>query len=300
MLIQPTLQRLMLQTGLLFSFLVYLVPINFIPRSNKFSIYQFFCYFNHQGNDAARMNPLFHSVTYFISKYSTFVWIHCVILWTGASRSRACALLFYLELIFCQRPIFLEHNCTWYSGTDRAFSFSISWPEARRWMLSITAKRCKNCDMPFRTSSTRCLVPVLSCRMIMLGYTWLDGKHIYCRSASAFSQWQRGGDKCHSGSNPRQQTSTIQGYKSWSHGMTNFSIPVVNMLKNSSTLAVSVAINLFIKLGFVSVNGLRESYSVDALWILLMKLFQYWAIFNYSLSKWVLPGHHNRHLLSLP
>ena len=45
------------------------------------------------------------------------------------------------------------------------------------------------------------------------------------------------------------------GYKSWSHGMTNVSIPEVNMLKNSWTLAVSVPINLSINLGFVSVNG---------------------------------------------
>ena len=37
------------------------------------------------------------------------------------------------------------------------------------------------------------------------------------------------------------------------------------MLKNSSTLAVSVPINLSIKLGFVSVNGPREDYFVDAL-----------------------------------
>ena len=36
--------------------------------------------------------------------------------------------------------------------------------------------------------------------------------------------------------------------------VTNVSIPEVNMLKNSSTLAVSVPINLSIKLGFVSVN----------------------------------------------
>ena len=32
------------------------------------------------------------------------------------------------------------------------------------------------------------------------------------------------------------------GYKSWSHGMTNVSIPEVNMLKNSSTLAVTATI----------------------------------------------------------
>ena len=45
----------------------------------------------------------------------------------------------------------------------------------------------------------------------------------------------------------RLQASTSQGYKSWSNDMTNVSIPEVNMLKNSSTLAVSVPINLSIK-----------------------------------------------------
>ena len=49
--------------------------------------------------------------------------------------------------------------------------------------------------------------------------------------------------------------------------MTNVSIPEVNMLKNSATLAVSVPINLYIKLGFISVNGLRETYFVDTLHI---------------------------------
>ena len=53
-------------------------------------------------------------------------------------------------------------------------------------------------------------------------------------------------------------------YKSLSHGMANVLIPEINMLKNSSTLAVSVAINLAIKLLFVSVNGLMETYFVDA------------------------------------
>jgi hypothetical protein len=45
--------------------------------------------------------------------------------------------------------------------------------------------------------------------------------------------------------------------------MTNVSIPVANMLKNSWTLAVSVAINISMKLCFVSVNGPRETYFVD-------------------------------------
>jgi hypothetical protein len=67
----------------------------------------------------------------------------------------------------------------------------------------------------------------------------------------------------HSGSNPRLQTSTTQVFRSWSHGMTNVSIPVVNMLKNSWTLAVSVATNISMKLCFVSVNGPREPYLLD-------------------------------------
>ena len=48
--------------------------------------------------------------------------------------------------------------------------------------------------------------------------------------------------------------------------MTNVSIPEVSMLKNSSTLAVTVPINIFIKIGFVSVNDPRENYFVDALY----------------------------------
>ena len=39
---------------------------------------------------------------------------------------------------------------------------------------------------------------------------------------------------------------------------TNVSVSEVDMLENSPTLAVSVPINLSIKLGFVSVNGKRK------------------------------------------
>ena len=46
--------------------------------------------------------------------------------------------------------------------------------------------------------------------------------------------------------------------------MTNVSIPEVTV-ENSLTLAVPVPRNLFIKFGFVSVNGPRETYFVDAL-----------------------------------
>ena len=41
------------------------------------------------------------------------------------------------------------------------------------------------------------------------------------------------------------------------------------MLKNSSTLAVSVPINLSTKLGFVSVHSPRETYFLDVLYICL-------------------------------
>ena len=55
------------------------------------------------------------------------------------------------------------------------------------------------------------------------------------------------------------------GYKSWSHGMTNVSISEVNMLKTTSTLAVSISINRSIKLGFVSLYGRKKTFFVDTL-----------------------------------
>ena len=111
------------------------------------------------------------------------------------------------------------------------------------------------------------MAPIKICQLCQVyGHPWLDGQHISCRSSAvrrsiiihpiartsrpvisifyytsrnycsaniAFSEWQRGGDECYSGSNPRQQTSTTQGCKSWSHGMRNVPIPEVNMLKSS-------------------------------------------------------------------
>ena len=54
-------------------------------------------------------------------------------------------------------------------------------------------------------------------------------------------------------------------YKTWSHRMTNISIPEMKILKNSSIFAVCVSTNLSIKLGFVSVNVTRETFFMDAL-----------------------------------
>ena len=50
--------------------------------------------------------------------------------------------------------------------------------------------------------------------------------------------------------------------------MINVSISELNMLKNSSIFAISVSINISIKLDFVSVNVPRETYFVNALRII--------------------------------
>ena len=52
----------------------------------------------------------------------------------------------------------------------------------------------------------------------------------------------------YSGSSPSVQTSTSKWSKHWSHGMTNVSIPEVNMLKNSPALAVYIPINFSLTL----------------------------------------------------
>ena len=62
------------------------------------------------------------------------------------------------------------------------------------------------------------------------GLSFLTPQGIPVRSALAFSKWQS--------ITQWFQSQAAQGYKSWSHDMTNVSIPEVNMLKNSSTLAL--------------------------------------------------------------
>ena len=53
-----------------------------------------------------------------------------------------------------------------------------------------------------------------------------------------------------------------RGYNSWSHGMTNVSIPEVTMLKNISIFS---PINIYSKLVFFSINGPRETYFLGEL-----------------------------------
>ena len=85
---------------------------------------------------------------------------------------------------------------------------------------------CRNCNRPFRTSGTGCLLPMLSCCTIILSHTRLDCQHNSCKNsagkclithpiAQPHTQWfpsflhfnkflsgqcfqnDRGGDKCH-------------------------------------------------------------------------------------------------------
>ena len=124
--------------------------------------------------------------------------------------------------------------------------FSLGFPRVVQEIVSkVDAKATDT-----RTQSKAHCVSIDNC-----GTSFLTPQEIPAQSASAFSERQRGRDMCLSASNPRRQTSTTQGYKTW-HGMTNVSFLVKNMLKNSSTLAVSVPINLSITLGFVYANGL--------------------------------------------
>ena len=67
--------------------------------------------------------------------------------------------------------------CARCSGTDGAFSSSISRPVVR-WMQSVTEKQCRNSDGSFITNGAGCLVPVLTCCTITVGNTRLSGQHL--------------------------------------------------------------------------------------------------------------------------
>ena len=118
-----------------------------------------------------------------------------------------------------------------------------------------------------RNSAGRCLIHIqpiaqISCLLISI---FSYPQEIPVQSASAFSEWQRDEDECHSGSNPRRQTSTAQDAKV---GLTVWQMSQFQrwiFWKNSSVLAVFVPINLSIKLGFFSVSSSRDTYFVDAL-----------------------------------
>ena len=88
--------------------------------------------------------------------------------------------------------------------------------------------------IPCRNSAGRCLIIIhLIARtsrplIFIFSYTSKNSCPI---SVSVFRMTGRRWWVSHSGSNPRRQNSTIQGYKSCSPSMTNVSISEVNMLK---------------------------------------------------------------------
>ena len=55
------------------------------------------------------------------------------------------------------------------------------------------------------------------------------------------------------------------GHKSWSRSMTIVSIPDMNMLKNKLNTCCICSNKFFIKLGFVSVSGSKETYFMHTL-----------------------------------
>ena len=161
-----------------------------------------------------------------------------------------------------------------------------------------------NCEVRFvlKFLNAQSIAPIeIYCQLYQVyGHTQLDGQHIFCRSLtgrcliiphpltwtsrpviSIFSYTSR--NSCPVSISSFRMTERQKwvsqwfqsqasdfydiGYKSWSNGMTNVSILEVNMLKNSSTLAVSVPINLSTKFGFVSVNSPKEAYFVVMLHI---------------------------------
>ena len=81
------------------------------------------------------------------------------------------------------------------------------------------------------------LIVLTSCSLFSIFY--YTTRNSYSASIGVFRMTERRRRMSHYGSNPRQ-TSMTQGYKSWSHSMTNVSIPEVNMLKNSWILAACV------------------------------------------------------------
>ena len=112
MLIQPTLQRVVLQAGLLLSFLVYLVSIHFVPRFNKFSIYHFYCYFYVHRHWCSYNEPFvsFYNVFYFKIQHICIVSLRHLV--NRGFLESSMRNVVNLELIICRRPILFEHNCT--------------------------------------------------------------------------------------------------------------------------------------------------------------------------------------------
>ena len=89
-----------------------------------------------------------------------------------------------------------------------------------------------------RSSARRCLIIIHP--TARPGAQWFTSflipHEILVQSVTAFLEWKRGRGECHSGYNPRRQSSTT-GYKNWPHAMTNVSILEMNMLNHPINLS---------------------------------------------------------------
>jgi hypothetical protein len=85
-------------------------------------------------------------------------------------------------------------------------------------------------------------------------------------------------------------------YRSWSHGMTNVSIPVANMLKKSWTLAVSVVINISMLL---CLGGVEWDWVCLVHRSLVGVLYQPQTIIGYGAVRRTIPGADNNRLWSI-
>ena len=150
-----------------------------------------------------------------------------------------------------------------------------------------------DCEVKYVIKFLNALIEINRQLCQVYGHTWLKDQHISCRSLagrcliiihpialtsypviSIFSYTSR--NSCPISTHIFRmterwrwvsqwfQSEMADFYKSWSHGMTNALNSRSEYVKNSSTLVVSVPIkNISIELGFVSVNGTRETYFVD-------------------------------------
>ena len=183
----------------------------------------------------------------------------------------------------------MSSHDTCISGTSRVLTVA----SLQRLKMGALIPAPANCEvrsvMKFFNAQSIVLIKIHCHYCQVSGHTWFDVQHISCRSSagrcliiihptartsrsvisicsytsgnsclvcfSIFRMTEKWRWVSHRGSNPKRKTSTTQDTKVGPTAWQNVSVPGMNMLKNSSTLAVSVPINLSIKLGFASVNG---------------------------------------------
>ena len=107
-------------------------------------------------------------------------------------------------------------DCEVWSGIKFLNAQRIASIESHRELCHVYGHiRLDNQHISCRISTGRCLIinrPVAGPHVQWFP-SFLTPQEILVRSASAFSEWLRGGGECHGGSNPKRQTSTTQDTK---------------------------------------------------------------------------------------